>query len=229
MNSFKIVLSSLIVATALGCGGSDSAGPATRRNDPGIGTSTLRVVADVEAQDVPGGFITDFEVSIRDGLGQRVSGATVTVRNAALGTVTLQETATGSGDYFAGRLSFPSGDFRLDVVRGTDRVSRVVVGGPGVHTITSPTRNSTVTANQALRLTWTRPAEAKSAEVETNDFGPALIPDAGVYTIPAAENPSTNDQRIRVYRYNEVDIAGGLTGSRMRVEVRNTVEPVIVR
>jgi hypothetical protein len=32
-----------------------------------------------------------------------------------------------------------------------------------------------------------------------------------------------------VFRFNEVTIAGGLLGSRMRVQVRNTVEPVVVR
>ena len=37
------------------------------------------------------------------------------------------------------------------------------------------------------------------------------------------------DQRVRVWRFNEVDIAGGLPGSRFRVKVRQTVEPVIVQ
>lgn len=37
------------------------------------------------------------------------------------------------------------------------------------------------------------------------------------------------DERIRVWRFNAVAIAGGLPGSRLELEVRNTVEPVVVR
>ena len=37
------------------------------------------------------------------------------------------------------------------------------------------------------------------------------------------------DQRIRVSRFNQVEIAGGLPGSRLKVEVRQTVEPIIVQ
>ena len=58
---------------------------------------------------------------------------------------------------------------------------------------------------------------------------PALVPDAGVYVIPVVSNVTNTSQRIRVWRYNEVAIAGGLIGSRMRVEVRQTLEPFIVQ
>ena len=53
--------------------------------------------------------------------------------------------------------------------------------------------------------------------METNDFGPALVPDVGTYVISIANNGANAAQRIRVYRYNEVAIAGGLIGSRMQV------------
>ena len=56
-----------------------------------------------------------------------------------------------------------------------------------------------------------------------------LLPDTGAVVIPGTSNPARVDQRIRIFRFNEVDIAGGLFGSRMRVEVRQTVEPVIVQ
>jgi hypothetical protein len=42
-------------------------------------------------------------------------------------------------------------------------------------------------------------------------------------------DPPNASQRIRVFRFNEVTIAGGLSGARMRVIVRKTVEPVIIR
>ncbi|MGH7529766.1 MAG: hypothetical protein ACREMN_05240, partial [Gemmatimonadales bacterium] len=206
--------------------------PATSRNNPGTGTSTLHVIADIDANDDPaviGGFVTEYVVSVRTGAGAVVSGATVTIRNPALGTLTLPETGTGTGDYFLTGNTFPSGDFQLDVVRGTDNVHNVVVGGPGVHDITAPVANSTATALQPMTVRWTVPSRAKSAEIESRDHGPVTLPDTGVYVIPGADSPARPDQRIRVFRFNEVDIAGGLLGSRLRVTVRKTVEPINVQ
>jgi hypothetical protein len=221
----------IVGAAALGAC-SSSTGPAISRNNPGTGTTTLRVTADIDANDDPtviGGFSTDYTVSVRDGLSNKVSGATVTISNPSLGTITLPETAPGSGDYSLTGNTFPNGDFQLDVVRGTDNVHGVVLGGPGVHNITAPVANATVAAGQPLTVRWTVPSQAKSAEVETKDFGPVTLPDTGAYVIAGANNPVNASQRIRVFRFNEVDIAGGLPGSRLRVQVRKTVEPVTVQ
>lgn len=219
------------LAIAAACGG-DSTGPATSRNNPGTGSSTLRVQADIDANDDPtviGGFSTDYAVDVRDGLGNPVSGATVTIRNGALGTITLPESSPGSGDYRLTGNTFPSGDFQLDVVRATDNVRGVVLGGPSVHNVTAPIATSTVSANQALTVRWTVPSRAQAAQVETQDFGPITLPDTGAYVVPGVDNPPRPDQRVRIYRFNEVSIAGGLPGSRLRVEVRRTVEPVNVQ
>jgi len=105
----------------------------------------------------------------------------------------------------------------------------VIVGGPGVHSITTPAQGATVTQLQPLTVRWTVPSRAKSAEIETRDFGPATLPDTGAYVIPGPNNPARPDQRIRVFRFNEVDVAGGLLGSRLRVTVRKTVDPVTVQ
>lgn len=227
------VINAGVTAAALGAAlacGDASTGPATSRNNAGTGTSTLQVQADIEAQDQTGGtFSTLFAVSVRDGLDNPISGATVSITNATLGTVALTEAVAGTGIYAAARPSFPAGDFRLEVVRGADNVRTVVVGGPGLHTITAPAANATVAANQPMTVRWSVPKRAKSAELETRDFGPVVLPDTGAYTIPGIDNPARTDQRIRVYRYNEVDIAGGLSGSRMRVTVRNTVEPIVAQ
>ncbi len=224
-NSALGILTAALVAVA-GCGGGTS--PVIERNDPGTGSSTLQVQADIDANDVVGGFITDFQVDVRDGAGNPVSGATVTIRNNDLGTVTLLESSAGSGDYVATRNSFPSGDFELSVVRGTDKVEGVVLGGPGVHTITAPVADETHVALQDLIVTWTAPLQARSAEVETFSYTSPVLADNGTFTIPAIENEARADQRIRVFRFNDVDIAGGLPGSRLRVEVRQTIEPVII-
>lgn len=229
-----VSLSAGLAAFALAAACGDGTGPATSRNNPGTGSSTLQVVADIDASDDPtiiGGFSTDYFVSLRNGAGAAVSGATVTISNPSLpgGKVTLPETAPASGDYFRTGSTFPAGDFRLDVVQGANNVSGVVVGGPGVHNITTPVKDATVPALQPLLVRWTVPSKAKSAELETRDFGPITLPDTGAYRIAGVDNPARVDQRIRVFRFNEVDMAGGLVGSRLRVKVRKTVEPVVVQ
>ncbi len=213
---------------ALACG--DSSGPAVARNDPGTGTRTMKVTADIDGNDVPGGFITDFEVSLRDVQGNPISGATVTVRNSTLGTVGLLEDGIATGDYVATVNTFAPGDYELEVVKDTDNnVQGVVVGGMAVHEIMTPSSNVTVPADLPLTITWSRPSEAAGVDVETLDFEVAGIPDLGTFTIDGANNPARPDQRIRVFRFNRVDIAGGLFGSRLKLEIRNTVQPVLVQ
>lgn len=226
---FALALGLAVTTGALGCG--SGTGPAASRNNPGTGTSTLLVTADIDANDVPNttAFNTEFVVQLRDAAGSPVSGATVAMGNPVLGTITLVETGVGSGDYTATRSGFPGGDFSLNVTRGTDNVRDVVLGGPSVHAITAPVQNQTVPASQALTVRWTVPSQAQFAEMETRDFGPFTAPDNGTYTFPAAQNPVRADQRVRVFRFNEVTIAGGRPGSRLRVEVRRTVEPVVVQ
>ena len=217
----------VMAGTLIACGGGTE--PVVERNDPGTGTLTLKVTADIDAKDVVGGFITDFDVDVEDAAGNPISLATVTIKNSSLGEITLLETSAGSGKYTAVRNSFPNGDFELNVVRGTDNVQGVILGGPGVHTITAPLANDTLVAQQSLIVTWNSPSQAKSAEVETRDYGPVVVPDTGAAMVPSLDNVVRADQRIRVFRFNEVGINGGLPGSRLRVEVRQTVEPVIIQ
>ena len=213
---------------ALACG--DSGGPAVARNDPGTGTRTMKVNADIDGKDVPGGFITDFDVSLRDALGNPISGAVVTIQNSTLGTLNLLEDGIGTGDYVATVNTFAQGDYQLEVVKDTDNnVQGVVIGGMDVHLITSPTANATVPAGLPLTITWSRPSEAAGVDVETLDFDVAGIPDLGTFTIDGTNNPENLNQRIRVFRFNRVDIAGGLFGSRLKLEIRNTVQPVLVQ
>jgi hypothetical protein len=47
--------------------------------------------------------------------------------------------------------------------------------------------------------------------------------------IAAANNPANSSQTLFVSRFNEVDIAGGLAGSRLRVSFTASVDPFVVR
>src|SRR5207237_6152729 len=114
------------------------------------------------------------------------------------------------------------------VARTAVKVDGVVVGGPGVGAVNAPTQNAVVAANQPLALSWTTPSQAKSVSISTRDFS-AQAPDTGAYTIPAASNPVRSNQRLVLSRFNEVDIAGGLSGSRLRVTFTATVDPYVVQ
>ena len=128
-----------IAALAAACGGS-SGNTAVDHNRAGSGSSTLLVTSNVTVTVSATAPLTAFSVTVKDGLGANVSGATVTVHNAALGDVVLTEAQTGSGVYANTSTSYPSGDLSLSVVNGTDKVKGVVVGYPGTHAINAPVR-----------------------------------------------------------------------------------------
>lgn len=221
---------------ALGCAavvltacGEFTFAPILDPNNGGTGSHSLQVFADIESENLLSGQTTFFTVRVRDMYGDRVSSARVTITNNELGAMQLTETSAGTGDYITSRTAFPSGEFRLEVERGSDYVRNVVLRSPGLHRVTSPTQNETLAASQSFSVRWTQPARADWAEVETRDHLSVDMADNGRYTVPAAENPSRNNQRIRVWRGNEIDIAGGLQGSRLRVRVRNGVEGIRVQ
>ena len=224
----KRILTLVAAASALACGSNNSNNAATSRNNPGAGSSTLLVTGDVVAAmstATPPAPQTTFTVTVKDGTAANVSGATVTVSNAALqgGSMSLPESPAASGRYTATVASFPSGDFRMDVVKGTDSVQGVVVGGPGMQTINAPAASATVTHGTDLAISWTTPVVAKQVSVQTKDFGAVSGPDLGAFTIPAAQNPIRASQLLTITRQNEVDAAGGLTGSRLRATYTATV------
>lgn len=102
-------------------------------------------------------------------------------------------------------------------------------GDPECTLFTSPLVNDVVPASQDLTVTWTVPSQAKFAEIETRDFSAVQLLDNGSFTIPALNNPVNADQRIRLFRFNDVEVAGGLAGSRLQIKIRAEVEPVVVQ
>jgi hypothetical protein len=225
-------LFALAAAAALGCGSNDSNNAAVSRNNPGTGTNTLKVVGSIVAHSTPTTTTpqTSFTVTVVDGTGATVNGATVTISNASVpgGVVNLTQGLAGS-PYTGTVASYPSGDFRLSVVKGTDSVQGVVVGGVGMHTMNAPAQNVAVAAGQPLDVTWTTPAVAKQVNVQTRDLSGINAPDLGDFTISGAQNPARLGQRVIVTRSNEVEMAGGLAGSSLTVSYDNRVDPYNVQ
>jgi len=221
----RVVLLAFLIAA---CGGSSS-NTALGHNRAGSGSSTLLVTATITVTNSSASPTTSLVADVSDGLGAKVSGATVTITNSGLGgDVALTEGTAGSGHYTASKTSLPSGDFNFSVVSGTNKVQGVVLGSPGVHAINAPALNATVTANQPLDVSWTTPATAKSATITTRNYS-IQVPDTGTYTIPAANNPVRTGQRVILMRSNETDIAGGLPGSILRASVTTTIDPFNVQ
>lgn len=219
-------LSSLVAVVALGlcaCGGKDTV---LSHNNPGTGSSTLKVSTTLDATQGSSGYQTDMKVTVRDVAGNPVSGATVSISNGASGwgTVPLVEAKSGSGDYLNSRASFPSGDFTLSVQHPSGNVQGVVLGGPGVHSINGPKAGAIVPANQPLQVSWTTPVQALNALLTTKNGYAAASQDTGTFTIPGANNPPTSPQTLNIARYNEVNVAGGLPTSTMRVTVETSVD-----
>ncbi len=220
------------------CGGSTGPYQASIYNNPGTGTSTLLVTADITANNnanAIGGFSIDYNVVVQDSMKNPIDSAIVTIQNAGVGPLVLPETRLpnggnrGSGTYRLNGAVFPNGDFQLDVVKGANNIHGVVLGGPMLFSILFPLQNDTLPADSAVTVRWSVPVTAKSAIVETRDFGPQTVADSGAFQILGTDNPARGNQRVRVTRSNDVDIAGGLAGSRMRVNMRITVEPILVR
>jgi hypothetical protein len=211
----------LLAALATACGGGSKT--AVDRNSAGSGSSTLLVTGTVTVTVSDTAPSTIYSVNVKDGLNANVTGATVTVGGVSL-------TDAGSGNYAATNTSYPAGDLSLSVVKGTDQVQGVVVGYPGAHAISSPAGGSTATANQVLTVTWTTPAVSKAARITLASGGfSAQAPDDGSYDIPAASNTARASQRVTISRSNEVEIAGGLPGSSLKVTVSNQTDPFTVQ
>ena len=221
---------SLSIALALSLAACGNSGSAVSRNNAGTGTASLLVKADIDATPSS----TDLQVDVRDSVGNAVSGALVIISNPTWGSLTLAESGAPSGQYVGSKVGFPPGDFGLSVTALLPsglaaNVQNVVVGGPGVHAINGPAQNAVVPKNMLLQLSWTTPSQALGVTIKTRNYGPAATTDTGSFTIPGPGNPANNNQSLTIARYNQVDIAGGLSGSRLRVTVESVVSPYFVQ
>src|SRR5260370_35101870 len=160
---FFVAVAGVILAA---CGG--KAMPAASLNNGGTGTLNLLVKADVDGVVSSSGSVTDLVVNIRDGAGNKGSGATVAILNQTWNSVAVAEVAAGSGDYRKQMTSFPSGDFGLSVACNpcslspsgtiTGNIQGVVVGGPGGHAFNFPKTAGGVPRDRPRTCGWATPS-----------------------------------------------------------------------
>jgi hypothetical protein len=200
----------------------------------GAGSVSLLVVSEINgSEDIGSGtFSTSYRVDVRDSLGQPVDDADVIFEHTLVGTVSVPWDSVTPGRYQASHADYTEGLYVLHVRRGTDSLVYALITAPDIHTILYPTTADTLQQDQAFTVTWSRTAASEIVEIETRDFGPTLSTgasaDSGAYPIPASFN-TRDDQRIRIWRSNSTPLISGLSGSSLKAEIRNAVEPIVVQ
>ncbi|CAN5382759.1 hypothetical protein BH11MYX1_BH11MYX1_06690 [soil metagenome] len=212
------------------CGGSSGSG-----DSPGSGTSTLLVTGEATATPrisnarAASDFDTDFAVVV-ELAGAAVSTGTVTVTGSGAPTA-LTFTASNGGGHWEGAASGYDQSYQLEVKSGPDAVSGVIVDGPDIQVITSPTAGASLDSVLPFTATWDRAAAADIARVQAGDNGNAVdVPDTGSYTVSAGTLHADKDQArtntFRITRTNRISPAGAVTGSQFTVGVVNELDVV---
>ncbi len=228
----RVIKPGLLVVFAAACGGGGAFSPGVG-DDPGSGTSTLFVDADVDARPiVPNArestdFTTEFHVRLEKA-GVAVTTGTVTITSGA-GEVPLIY-RTDSNRWHGVQVGYFE-VYELSAVSGSDDVTGVRVDGPALHTITAPALGATVDSTMPLTVTWDRDEQADQASIETEEIDALAIADTGSHVLPPGSLKDNQDQteqeRIRIDRSQRVTPAGAVAGSAMRVEIRNEVEILV--
>lgn len=198
-------LSCLVFASALVCAGCGGTG-----NDPGDGSHTLEVHANVDIHD--GG--ADFQVTVRRGA-QDVSDATVVMTSGA-GKAPLSADPKG---HYHGNQSGASSYYAIDVKAGNDWLNgSVAAPDPAPVTSPDPTKafDPHAAPNGSVVLVWAG-TTAGTVRVTTKDYHWQGL-DKGQLTIPATEFKDDH-QDVNVQRTIQVPLAGGTSGSTLSAGV----------
>jgi len=209
------------------CGGGPS-------NDPGTGTNTLFVDADMHASSDAANasessqYSTDLRVRVQLN-GADVTTGTVTVSDDNGSTSLVYDGTNGNRWY--GTESGYTGEYTLDIVSGTNTVEGVVLTGPDIHTFTAPTGSAAVDATKPIEVDWARDVQADEATIETNKLDRVPIPDSGTFMIPVggvdSDATQPKDDDIQIVRSSTIAPAGAVGGSQLRVSVENHL-PILV-
>ena len=226
-----VVVCSLLGATLAACGGGGAFDPGAG-DDPGTGSLTLRIDADVDARPIGAnpddaqGFSTEFHVRVqKDTVDVTTGTVTVTSRGGEVPLV------YGGDNRWHGVQAGYWEVYELTVESGADFVEGVRVDGPALHSFTSPLPGATLDSQIAQAITWKRGEAADQATLDTDEIDELAIPDTGAFSLPAGSLKSNSGEveveRIRLDRQATVIPTGAVGGSQMRVQVRNEVEVLI--
>ncbi len=210
----------------IACGGSDFG------DDPGTGSATLRVDANIEASSEllnatdAADFVTRFEVVVRDAADSIVAPALVNIGSSA-GAVEL----VLEGDVYRGSQTGYYRSYILNVEVGAeaaDFVQDVRLTGPDIHVFSAPSVGEVVASDVDLAVEWNRDQTAEIAQIETRETNSFHIDDTGNYMMPCAallrDSQEVMEERIRLSRESRIVPAGTLPGSSFEITVVNRIE-----
>ena len=232
MRFVQPVLAYMILGgSVMACGGGGVLDPGAG-DDPGTGSLTLQVDADVNARPIVANaqseesFTTEFHVRVQKGAADVTTG-TVTVRSRG-GDVAL---IYGADNRWHGAQAGYWEVYELAVESGADFVDGVRVDGPALHYFSAPLPGATLDSLVAQAITWKRGEAADQTTLDTDKIDELAIPDTGTFSLPAGSLKNKADgveqERIRIDRFSTVIPTGAVAGSQMRVEVRNEIEVLV--
>lgn len=202
-----VFVGALAVLTA-GCG-----------SDPGSGTKTLYVDAQMESDGSSNGTRATIEVRQGSSGGSVVSDAVVVLVGDKGGRPPLDNGQSFLGIYTAIGFAWEPG-WRLQITRGADKLEAFIVA-PGLTSITHPLPGQIFdhTANASLPVRWKddvgRWADQVTVDADHGDYNDQLrADDPGERAIPStAWTQPYAQERITVTRENLLNLAGGAAGS----------------
>jgi hypothetical protein len=204
-------------------------------DDPGTGSGTLRVDADITAEGLidnaseASDFATELHVRVEKGGGPVVTGSVVVT--SAGGSVELTYDANDNDGRWRGAQAGYHEVYELAVVSGDDYVDGVRLDGPALHRFTAPTAGSTVDATQPLEVTWEAAEAADTASLRTEEIDEISIADEGRHVLPVgslkSKETEVEQEELRLRRSARLTPAGAVAGSELRVEVSNRIELIV--
>jgi len=193
---------------------------------PGGGTGTLFVTARLTSDGSTRG--SSARVTVRRGSsgGEFVRDAEVAIRGGRLGR-TIVPFDSDRDQYRLDSFDWVEG-FRLEVVRGNDLLDGSIEA-PGQTLITSPVGNSTFRRadNQPLLIQWRdergSPAVKTSLRLDKAKIDRDVPAGLAVERIEI-DDLVVGDEKVRVSRSNEVQLAGGASGSSLSASTEHEIE-----
>jgi hypothetical protein len=223
-------LPAALVAALAACGSDLDPGSG---DDPGTGSQTLFVDADVEASPVvtnassATGFQTSFAVRVRKN-NVDVTQGVVTITSNGGATTLIFDAAEAR---WRGTQASYHEVYVLSVDGGEDHVDGVRVDGPALHHFTEPLPGAVVNATLPLMVRWAREEAAATTSFDTEEINELEIADTGSYAVPTGGLKSNGneptEERLRLDRSSRVSPAGAIAGSSVRVRVRNEIDVLV--
>lgn len=217
----------LVLPTLLGllasCGGSN----------PGGGTRTLYVKGQVYSDGSTDGTAMAFEVREGNSGGTVITDAVVIVRGDQSGEMALPWTGVqwgsfAAGSYYTRSFAWQTG-WHVEVRRGNDRLD-AYLEAPGITTITQPIAGTTFSraAAKPMEILWRDSFDRKAKQVDVDldkaDYKISLADDTHSHLVEPNRLVADGSERIRIERFNEVELAGGTPGSSFRATTRHQIE-----